>query len=273
MVVTCFETVKDKKPTVYAKYIAVLDFIKNNEKNRKKVLALRESQNYKEEKLTRPCVAWAGKFSHRGNDGIQEFSQLMYFDIDEKIPRKEIEAIPEVIAIWESLSGRGWGFIIGTVDVNKSNFVSTYNGFIDQYQLPIDKLKDISRLNFLSSDPELYYNKNHKLFKALEPITEKPVVYNKSITFLDLINKEQLWLYLCNRALDKTLEQGLDYFPGSRHNFVVKFFSKTNFYGVPYEYAWNWLSQLYCLSEHARKTSEDIYRRYYDSFGGMQRIT
>lgn len=271
MLTTCFKSVKETKPTVYAEHLAVLDFIKNDEENRKKVLAVRESENYKTEKLMRPCVAWTGKFSHRGNEGIQEFSQLMYFDIDEDVSKKEIEAIPEVIAAWESLSGRGWGFIIGTSQVDKSNFISTYNGFIDQYELPIDKLKDVARLNILSADPNLYYNETAKRFEAIAPSDKPSFSYKKSVGFLDLIDKENLWLYQCNKALDKTLEQGLDYHPGRRHNFTVKFFSKTNFFGVPYDYAWNWLNQQYVLSEHSRKISEDIYQRYYDSFGRVQR--
>lgn len=272
MFTTCFASVRDTKPAVYAKPLAVLNFIKNDEKNRKKVLALRESENYKEEKLNRPCVAWAGKFYYRGNEGIEELSQLMYFDIDEKIPRKEIEKIPEVLALWESLSGRGWGFIVGTVGVDKSNFASTYNHFIDKYQLPIDKLKDISRVNFISSDPDLYYNEHAKKFPVFEEIKEERE-FKKQITFLDLLDNDFLWSYYCNKALDKTISEGLEYTPGSRHNFTVKFFSKTNFYGVPYDYAWNWLNSIYVLSEHSRKVSEDIYRRYNDSFGGIRRFT
>lgn len=272
--VTCFKSVRDVIPIAYATPKAILDYIKSDEKNKKQVEIIRNlsEEEYAKKKLTRPCVSWSGTFSRRSNRDIIELSGLMYFDIDESVKKKEIIAIPEVIAVWESLSGKGLGFIIGTVGITKENFISTYNEFVKKYDLPVDKLHDISRLNILSHDEDLL-QKDGVLFKAVDPMETEPVPSQKIISYKDFVGTEYKWYDLCNRALELTLNKGLDYIVGMRTNFAVSYFTKTNFYGIPHEYALYWISQLYYLDEERIKTSIYIYERYRKDFNQISKFT
>ena len=270
--VTCFRSVKDVTPKAYATSKAILDYIRSDENNKKQVELIRglDGNEYTEKKLARPCVSWAGTFSRRSNNDIIDLSGLMYFDIDESVKKEDVIAIPEVIAVWESLSGKGLGFIIGTVGVTRDNFISTYNHFTSQYDLPIDRLHDISRLNILSYDNNMLM-KDGVLFKAIDPVieTRQP----KIISYKNLLGDEYQWESFCDRALSLTLNKGLDYMTGMRHNFVVSFFTKTNFYGVPYDYALYWINRLYYLDDERIKTSLDIYERYRNNFNTISRST
>lgn len=259
--VTCYKNVKSVIPLAYTSPFKIIDYIKNNEENHKIVNEIRDSDNYKQLKLTRPCVSWAGKFIKRANAGLSEFSGLMYFDIDENIKKSEVSKIPEVVATWSSLSGKGVGFVISTNVTNESDFTDTYNKFIDDYDLPIDKLKDIARLNIISSDKDLYYNENAVVYpsysKPKEIITKKTFEYRQD--------------YYCNAALNKTLSRGLDYYPGKRHNFVVSYFTLTNLFGVDYQTAFDYVNNLYYLSDYSIKNSLDIYERYSNDFGKLRK--
>jgi hypothetical protein len=270
--VTCFRSVKDITPKAYATSSAILDYIKTDENNKKQVESIRglDGNEYIEKKLTRPCVSWTGTFSHRSNNGIIGLSDLMYFDIDDpSVSKKDVIAIPEVIAVWNSLSGKGLGFIIGTVGVNKNNFVSTYDSFSKRYDLPIDRLHDIARLNILSYDSEMLV-KDGVLYRAIDPVAETE---NRKmiISYQDILGDEYRWENLCNRALELTYKKGLDYSVGMRHNFTVSFFTKTNFYGIPHDFALYWISKLYYLDQERIQTSIDIYERYRKDFNSLLR--
>ena len=109
------------------------------------------------------------------------------------------------------------------------------------------------------------------LFKAIDPVIETP--QPKIISYRDIVGEDYQWESFCNRALELTLNKGLDYMVGMRHNFVVSFFTKTNFYGVPYDYALYWINRLYYLDDERIKTSLDIYERYRNNFNTISRST
>lgn len=120
---------------------------------------------YKKKHL--PCVIFQGVFSQRGNDYLSHASGLACLDIDdyEGDPHKiKAELIKEesVLAVFLSPSG-GVKFIVRIPKVkNDQQYKIAYAQLLDHFRKyspkQDEKTKDISRLCFLSHDPDAYSN-------------------------------------------------------------------------------------------------------------------
>jgi hypothetical protein len=276
--VTCYKDVKSVKPIAYTHYKIILDKIKSNQDSR--IDKLRQLDKYSSEgtslKVSLPCVTWAGKLTFRTNSFIKDLSGLLYFDIDDdSVKNTDLKAIPEVISYWRSVSGEGWGMIVGTRGLTMDNFRSTYKSFLSRYQLPIDDLSDPARLNIISKDRELYINNDYKEFLAVEPIpisNDTSIVKqtkNIVISNLDLQNyfMYQDWGKICNNAIRHCYKKGYHYINGYRHHFTINYFAYTNLYGVGYEFACNYATSKIVVSEFFAKKGRKVYESYADQFG------
>jgi len=118
----------------------------------------------------------------RDEDCLIGYTNLMYFDID--LPNFEIpeEIYAKAYIIHRSTGGKGWGIIVKVNSINKLTFKPTY-AHIGDYELgiPWDKAcNDISRVSFLSYDPDIYINPNAPIFEECEPY-EDTVSYNHNV--------------------------------------------------------------------------------------------
>jgi hypothetical protein len=275
-IVTCYKNVSSIKPIAYTKYNVILDKIKSNQDDRiDKLRELEEtSQEFKHIKESLPCVTWAGKLTFRRNTFVKDLSGLLYFDIDDNsIQRSDIKSIPEVIAFWKSVSGKGWGLIVGTRGLSIDNFRSTYESFLTEYDLPIDKLPDPARLNIISKDRDLYINDDYREYLAVEP---EPVVVNpvQKLVVQSAQLQEYLlyqdWNRICGNAMRHCEKRGLYYVPGMRHNFTIAYFGYTNLYGVGYQFACQYVESRIVVSSLFASKGYRVYESYSDQFGLYQ---
>lgn len=224
------------------------DFIRKN-KNAKKVRELYQTDRYQKEKVRLPGWTPAGKFNPtRGIDNLAQPSGYVYFDLDKYTNKKEISEIPEVKAVWYSLSGNGLGALFRS-DTTRQNYTSTYNAFAEKYKIPVDKTSDISRFNILSYDEDIIVKDNPEIFPTIEPELKNTITYTGVI---DNPKYES-----CRLAYESCEKKGNFYFPGNRQNFCTSYFSLTNSFGVDVLLALQYLKQRKIAEK--KEDNEDMF--------------
>jgi len=151
---------------------------------------IRECDNKEERsnlKKDLPCVTFSGTFNNsRRESNIKSYSQLMVVDIDNLKPNElkkfkaSLKEDPFIISFFESPS-RGLKALVevnSQIENHKSiafPYVQEY--FKDAHGITIDKSgKDVSRLCYVSYDPELYYTEDYDVFDVpdnFESVAEK----------------------------------------------------------------------------------------------------
>jgi len=218
----------------------------------------RKSKNLSLSKKIIPVVTWAGCFEpSRKLANIKELSGLMYCDIDtKKHSKKDIFSIPEVVAVWESISKKGYGFLVAVDDLNKENYSSTWSAFAEYSSLDVDiSTKDVTRCNILSFDPEIMIKKTYNKFDSVYP----EIIVKKSYVG-DLAMEDDQACYLCYLSAKKKHE----YSPGSRSSFCFIYFSLTNEYGVDMSNALHFMNMQGCYSYkdfNLDKFAKELYER------------
>lgn len=145
-----------------------LDFIRGNRPDLEKVAELRTyekgSAAFKNLKTQMPCVMW--NFQSAGRRSIQyatESTGFLYFDID-NVEQLNLNR-DYVFASWKSISETGFGLLIRVEGVDKNNFKFCYDDVTSALGIKYDKgTNDLTRLNILSLDKDLYYNPNCEVF-------------------------------------------------------------------------------------------------------------
>src|SRR3990167_8013258 len=145
-------------------------------------------EEYKEAKKSLPAVTFSGLFSERKASALVRYSGLITIDIDNLDGEAFVAASNAVVqddhsfAVFISPSGKGLKilFKLGSKPEHHGQaFKAIEKYFKDNYAISIDKSgKDICRLCFLSHDPQLFYNKDAKLF-LFEVVEEKKRVTKK----------------------------------------------------------------------------------------------
>jgi predicted P-loop ATPase len=118
------------------------------------------------------CATIAGTFNTKTNNGIREFSGLMVMDFD-KLGADltehllQLKADPYSFAVWVSCSGKG---ICVLIKVQPERWQEAFEGaeyyYLNKFGLVVDKSgKNVSRLRFVSYDPDLFVNEKALLFK------------------------------------------------------------------------------------------------------------
>lgn len=169
----------------------------NNIKNgtyREQIQDLRnETEEIKKrsKKLALPAVTISGLFGiSRKESGLLHHSGLIQVDVD-KIPdphklKSEIIADRFTLAAFISPSGTGLKVIIKIQPVAEKHrylFSLLEKYFLLKYKLKIDQsCKDVSRLMFVSDDPDLYFNSNSLIF-------DDTVLTKNEILFSDALLK------------------------------------------------------------------------------------
>ena len=122
-----------------------------------------------------PCVTWTGVFrkGNRNEDGISEFSGFAPMDFDLKDKDEDyideltrtLKEDPHIYAIWRSASGKG---IHALMKIHSAeNYRAHYRAIIKNYPDIDEKCSNISRILFVSSDPNLYINEDALEFTEL----------------------------------------------------------------------------------------------------------
>ena len=125
-----------------------------------------------------PGVMWCGRFSERANDKLVQYSGLICADLDWLGPelvrkREQLKTSPHLSVLFVSPTGHGLKAVF-CVPAHASKYAASFRA-VEQYVRQLTGVqidgsgKDISRLCYMSFDPELYVNPNAT---ELEPLPE-----------------------------------------------------------------------------------------------------
>ena len=187
------------KPVAEITWLKALDNIKSG-KYKKAIDSVRnlvekhgtKSEEYKKAKCNLPGVTFGGTFSHRANAKILSPTGFIIPDMDD-IPQ-QTESLFNLLVqdtnvwfVFRSPSGEGLKVGIRAQNIlndedHKKLYFSVERYFKELYGIEIDvACKDISRLTFVSNDPDLWVNHGPQFFdiqkwKSEEsPIPEQPI--------------------------------------------------------------------------------------------------
>ena len=193
-----------------------------------------------------PICLFAGTFGRFCNDALITPSGLVVVDFD-KIPVPKMPDVwnmlvndPYTYAAFLSPSGRGYKAIVRVAN-NIDN--TTHNEYLDalkdHYNSPFwdNSCKGISRACYLSSDPDLYQNRNSIVWtKKISSSPSSPVVIRVK-TYAPPYEYEKLLNFL---------EGGFNKYPmtrGNRHRSSFDRARELAEWGIPQETAFRYLSQ------------------------------
>lgn len=193
--INLFKTCKEKKTQ---NFIDVFDFfekVKNGEWQ-DIVLKIRCEKDKEKRtilKQTAPAVTGSGCFSERNIAGLIKHSGFIVMDFDDledvQLTKEYLSQDRYITALHTSISGNG---LAAWVQIEPLRHKDAFDGlesyFIENYQLLPDKsCKDVSRLRFVSYDPDIYINKDAVEFKKYLKKKEKvPVTRDYVFTDSDL---------------------------------------------------------------------------------------
>lgn len=203
--------------------------------NLRLLLQSSEVDRYAESKKSLPSVTFSGTFSVRAMDAITEYTGMMVLDIDKLTEgqinnyRKLFKEDPFIYCYFISPSGNGLKVIIKNVgrlpEHHLHAFLALEQYFKNKYAVSIDKSgKDVSRLCYISWDPELYINENSGTFiydveeveKNLGPqkidFDKRPEQFRGHV-----ISKDAKYVFgIC----EKWTQRNHQYVEGNRNNYI-----------------------------------------------------
>lgn len=133
-----------------------------------------------------PAVTFGGKFS--GRTQLVKASQLACLDFDKVNSKADyyysLKGSEYIFSFWLSPSGNGFKALVRIPEVsNKEEYQEYYKAILKHFKglEPDEATKDITRLCFLSYDPNLYLNREAKIFTDREQQEFKTFTTKESI--------------------------------------------------------------------------------------------
>lgn len=212
--------------------------LKYNHKD--EILNLRKlsKPEYDEQKRKLLAILFAGTAANRTDNDIQQPSGFMITDYDH-LP------IPEYVRIWDKItsdkhtviafrspSGDGIKAVIHIPESNKDEYRKRFKAYADYIQEPeyFDiKNSNISRLCFVSYDPDLYENYEAEVFSKLND--DEGYSYSERPAMLPLNDDGQI-----AERLHKWLNNRFQYAKGNRNDSIFKYATACCDYGVNEDY-------------------------------------
>ena len=181
------------------------------------IRSLQDENIQKRLKLQLPLATISGTFAPiRKAENLVTHSNLLCIDIDKKDNmdvtwfndlKYEWRNIPQILYAGRSIRGKGWFaiFRIAYPDKHKAQFEALQRDFASS-GLVIDKAcKDVSRMRFISYDPEPYVNEDATLYNKVW-VEPKPT-YHSSCTYSggdDMEQVEKCCKLIADRGIDIT---------------------------------------------------------------------
>lgn len=202
----------------------ILEYIKNG-RWKDNIIKLRtaisngETKKYDELKKLIPAFTISATFNgRRRKEHLESYTGLIHLDYDkvEEVEKlKEIAiSLPFTYSAFISPSGNGLKIIVktdATLETHREAFNNLKKYYDNILGVESDKsVKDVTRLCFVSYDPELYFNSNSKIF---------------TINGIDknLPDLEEIWELTSNR---------MSFEEGNRNNFIHFFACNANRFGI-----------------------------------------
>jgi hypothetical protein len=171
----------------------------------------------------------------RSKDTIETYSQVICLDFD-NVQETELEELkrsvsncPYTLASFISPSGQGlkvFTLVDSNADTHTETYIQVGNYYKELTGFDYDaKCKDVTRLCFVSYDPELFYNENAEVFSMEEKI--QPAISGVRRESTNIIASDET-LYECFKFTEKK-EQ---YYEGNRNTFLCLFANNANRWGI-----------------------------------------
>ena len=138
-----------------------------------------DSAEYPKMKKKLPGFTASGHFKQRNEADLLQHSGFLCLDIDAKhnpdidlaAARQKVEVDSYTYACFTSAGGRGWASVIPVPgDDHKGSFRALAAYYQQAYGVSVDQAcKDVSRLRFVSYDPDLYLNEQAATFEKSLP--------------------------------------------------------------------------------------------------------
>lgn len=238
-----------------------------------------------------PVVTWNCEFEgKRTLKNAKNLSGFIYMEIDDfsNKNREEIHAVLTdnglsfIKAVWKSFGGKGFGLLIEVDGLTLENFKPTWlniqQKFYNDFKIKVDKAtKDISRLNVLSFDENIFIRENTIPLQAVAKTEEglKLKVQPMSSSIQTEILAQYLNVFYYDKKYLNEDENRMTY------AFYQNFFSKTNHLGIALDEVLNFVAnhnEEYSLFLNNNKYSynsiaaigERQYSTYASQFGTIQ---
>lgn len=174
--ISYFENLRNTTPDKVIQINEIFRDIKNGRWERE-ISACHQNLELKKEL---PCFTPTGIYSARNSKGLLHYSKVICLDIDHVddviLLKEKCKVIPWVWAAFITPSGKGLKVFVLT-DSDEESF-KDYDAeiaiaFYDETgYIRDERCKDLSRLQFISFDPDMYINENPVLF-ILKGVTER----------------------------------------------------------------------------------------------------
>lgn len=225
----------------------IRDLINRNENEKANVM-----------KKTLPAFTPSGTFNERRKkEYIDSYSGILHLDYDKvedvESLKESIVKIPFTYSAFISPSGKGLKVIVNT-DAESESHTDAFNTLRSYYDgivgLESDRaVKDVTRLCFVSYDPELYINESSKIFTIQNTTSESSV------------DISWVWSFTENK---------IEFKDGKRNNFVHLFACNANRFGIDInettKLASNYSSSTFTLNEIER-TIKSAYENNVNEYG------
>ena len=211
-------------------------------------------------KIQAPYVTPSGTFDYRNFKGLINHSGLLQIDIDSKdnddINIDEISADPYVYAIHQSISGNGGYALYIKIEPERhfDAFLGLEKYFANEYQIVIDPAcKDITRMRFVSHDPDAVIIQGAKTFRKYIP--KKQVAPRKTYVY----TKDDL-SFIFEQIKDRSINVCEDY-----HDWVKVGMAFANTYGE------SGRDNFHFVSSFSMKYDQEKTDKAFDGFLKRQR--
>ena len=196
---------------------------------------------------------------------IEQYSGFVHLDFDKLTPEQLnaafqiIDSIPFTFLCFVSPSGNGLKVFI-EVNSGAEHHDTAYLQVMQYYEnatgLKADvKCKDITRLCFVSHDPQLYKNIYNEKFQVKDiPVKKMPLTSIPVIQPVEETNNSDQYLLQFQQQVLFT-NQKSEYTNGNRNNYMYMLASNCNRAGIPEQNTLDLCSQHYELSEKEIKAS------------------
>ena len=265
--------------------VDVLEDIRNG-KYKEKVDAIRtltylgNDKDAQNQKKQLPGFTTSGTFEKgRKAQLLTQYSGFVILDLDKLSPDQLKQAKSIAIndyhsfAVFKSPSGNGLKIIVPVssgAEQHKIAFKQVAEYFEKEMQLAIDPSgKDVSRLCFMSYDPDCFINTSAKPFEiSIEPSDQevtKPVI-NHAKSKEHLLVERDDWQETFHNCVTLT-ENKLNYIEGNRNNFIHLLACNCNRLGIPGQIAEGFILQNYDIDPvEASPTIKSAYNNNESEF-------
>jgi hypothetical protein len=168
MKTTFFKGLRSTKPQKVTDISEILSGIQNG-LWKESVLKCRTDLKYKD---FLPCFTPTGVFNHRSIKGLEEYNGVICLDIDHvadpEVLKQRASKLGWVMAAFVTPSGQGLKVIVKTTatpETFKQTEAQVADAFLEATGCARDnRCKDIARIQFVSYDPDMYYNPGSSAF-------------------------------------------------------------------------------------------------------------